>query len=566
MQPIMENVEQGPSKGGNQLIDVDEALGYKFPETTSSYDERDLAIYALGVGAARDPNDDHDLQLVYEMHGSGMKALPTYGVVPAVNTMMKLAKEGKQAPGPEVRPRPAAARRAVHRAEAAAAAKARLSHRARIKDIFDKGKHALIVTEVVSYDEDGNELMRNELTSLIRGAGGWGGDRGPAADVNVPPDRAPDATVEEKIPDNQALLYRLSGDWNPLHADPGLREGVRLRAADPARPVHLRLRRPSRGLDVRPDGGDPRYFKSIRTRFAASVFPGETLVTEMWKESDGKILFRCKVKERDEVVISNAAVELYAEIPKPKAKPKQAAAGVGMVKFAEARRERRLQRHGLATRRSAALEDAGVDYGDVEQAYAGYVFGDSTCGQRAVYEVGLTGIPVFNVNNNCSTGSSALMLAKPRRSRRLADCVIAVGFEKMEKGALGSKWTDRTNPLSIKHVNVMSEGAGLQPRRRRRRRCSAAPGREYRWKYGTKRETFAKISEKARSTPRRTPTRCSATCSASRRSWRRPRSSIRSPATSAARRPAARRRRSCARMPSPRSTASRSRSTSPPRP
>jgi sterol carrier protein 2 len=105
--------------------------------------------------------------------------------------------------------------------------------------------------------------------------------------------------------------------------------------------------------------------------------------------------------------------------------------------------------------------------------------------------VGLTGIPVFNVNNNCSTGSSALMLGR-RRSRRVAECVLVVGFEKMEKGALGSKWTDRTNPLD-KHVGVMNKAQGFN-QAPPRRRCSAAPGREYRWRYGTKKETFGKIS------------------------------------------------------------------------
>lgn len=82
--------------------------------------------------------------------------------------------------------------------------------------------------------------------------------------------------------------------------------------------------------------------------------------------------------------------------------------------------------------------DGGVDYAEVEQAVAGYVFGDSTCGQRAVYDVGLTGIPVYNVNNNCSTGSSALMLAKQMVEGGIVECALAVGFEQMQKGALGA--------------------------------------------------------------------------------------------------------------------------------
>jgi len=144
----------------------------------------------------------------------------------------------------------------------------------------------------------------------------------------------------------------------------------------------------------------------------------------------------------------------------------------------------------------SALKDAQVDFSAVEQAYAGYVFGDSTCGQRAVYEVGETGIPVFNVNNNCSTGSSALMLAQQAIAGGLAECVLAVGFEQMEKGALVAKWNDRVNPLD-RHANVMNEVQGVNAAPGAAQMFGGA-GREYRWKYGTRRETFAKISEKAR--------------------------------------------------------------------
>src|SRR3954470_20915500 len=120
--------------------------------------------------------------------------------------------------------------------------------------------------------------------------------------------------------------------------------------------------------------------------------------------------------------------------------------GVGMVKFQKpgASEEYNVMASKAA---KAALEDAKVAYKEIEQAYAGYVFGDSTCGQRAIYEVGLTGIPVFNVNNNCSTGSSALMLGAQAIGGGAAECVLVVGFEQMEKGALGAKWADRTNPM-----------------------------------------------------------------------------------------------------------------------
>jgi len=141
-----------------------------------------------------------------------------------------------------------------------------------------------------------------------------------------------------------------------------------------------------------------------------------------------------------------------------------------------------------------ALADAGIKYDLIEQACVGYCYGDSTCGQRAVYTLGLTGIPIYNVNNNCSTGSTALYMAKQFIEGGLADCVLALGFEKMEKGSLGVKFNDRTNPMD-KQFMLMNElrGVGAAP---------VAPqffgnaGREHMEKYGTTPEHFAKIGHK----------------------------------------------------------------------
>jgi 3-hydroxyacyl-CoA dehydrogenase/3a,7a,12a-trihydroxy-5b-cholest-24-enoyl-CoA hydratase len=310
MSPILENINK-KSRGGNDLIDCDAAIGYEFPPVKSSYDERDLALYALGVGAAKDPTKD--LQLVYEMNGEGFHALPTFGVVPALKAVFDMAKEGKQAPGLNY-----GFDRVLHgeqytEVKAPLPRKANLTHKIRVKDIFDKGKNALVITEMRTYDESGRELVYNELTTFVRGAGGWGGDRGPSADVNVPPERAPDKVIEEKTDPNQALLYRLSGDWNPLHADPNFAKAFGFE-----KPIlHGLCTFGFAGRHVIKAfcNDDPRYFKSIKVRFAESVFPGETIVTEMWKDGD-KVIFRSKVKERDKVVISNAAVELYKEIPK----------------------------------------------------------------------------------------------------------------------------------------------------------------------------------------------------------------------------------------------------------
>jgi sterol carrier protein 2 len=169
--------------------------------------------------------------------------------------------------------------------------------------------------------------------------------------------------------------------------------------------------------------------------------------------------------------------------------------GVGMTKFAKPGESE--DYHVMAAKAvRAAMDDAKTPYKDIEQAFAGYVYGDSTCGQRAVYEVGITGIPVVNVNNNCSTGSTALFLARQAIEGGLAECVLALGFEKMEKGALGSKFSDRANPMES-HANVMVKSQGFTQAPPAAQMFGGA-GREYRWKYGTKKETFGKISEKAR--------------------------------------------------------------------
>ncbi len=169
--------------------------------------------------------------------------------------------------------------------------------------------------------------------------------------------------------------------------------------------------------------------------------------------------------------------------------------GVGMIKFSKPGASEEYDVMG-AKAAKAALEDAKIPYSEVQHAYAGYVYGDSTCGQAALYRVGLTGIPVFNVNNNCSTGSSALMLAAQAVRGGLVECALAVGFEKMEKGALASKYDDRATPLT-NFGGLMAEVQGFTNAPAAAQMFGGA-GREYRFKHDTKKETFAKIAVKSR--------------------------------------------------------------------
>jgi acetyl-CoA acyltransferase len=142
-----------------------------------------------------------------------------------------------------------------------------------------------------------------------------------------------------------------------------------------------------------------------------------------------------------------------------------------------------------------ALGDAGIDYEEVGQAYAGYCYGDSTYGQRALYELGLTGIPIVNVNNNCSTGSSALFLARQAVKYGVVDCALALGFEKMEKGSLGMKYTDRT-PAMDKHVGAMIAGRGDWEAAPAAPQMFGNAGREHMERYGSTAEHYAWIGWK----------------------------------------------------------------------
>ena len=169
-------------------------------------------------------------------------------------------------------------------------------------------------------------------------------------------------------------------------------------------------------------------------------------------------------------------------------------AGVGMIAFSKpGANEPYPQMAANAT--NAALADAGLAYDEVQQAYVGYVYGDSTAGQRALYEVGMTGIPIVNVNNNCSTGSTALFLARQAVASGAADCVLALGFEHMSPGALGTVFADRPSPFD--RFDATTEELVGNAQIPLALRYFGGAGKAHMEQYGTKIETFAKIRAKA---------------------------------------------------------------------
>lgn len=280
-------------------IDTEKALATELPGDTFSWDDQDVILYNLAVGAGNPPTDELELRYAYE---GDLQAVPSYGTIPPFNIMMSMGSldgmdinlaqilHGEQ----ELE---------VHRPIPTSG---RVMQTGRVVDIFDKGKGALVVMEIVSVEEKtGEPLFTNRPSIFIRGEGGFGGASGPPA-ADTPPDREADHMVESPTLPQQALLYRMaSGDKNPLHADPGFAMfagfekpilhglctyGVVLKAA----------------VDAALDGMAEKV-GAYKARFAGHVFPGETIVTSVWIEGE-TLLLSATTKERGDIVLSNAKV------------------------------------------------------------------------------------------------------------------------------------------------------------------------------------------------------------------------------------------------------------------
>ncbi|ORX50907.1 NAD(P)-binding protein [Hesseltinella vesiculosa] len=268
-----------------------------------SYSERDAILYALGVGCKRT-----ELKYVFE-NSADFGVLPTFGVIPAFGGVMAVPLGDYV---PNFNPMMLLHGEQFLEIKKEIPTEGTLTSTPRLIEILDKGKGASVVIGVTTKDDSGDVVFENQFTMFIRGSGGFGGpkkgaDRGAATAANQIPNRKPDAIVQEKTSEDQAALYRLSGDYNPLHIDPDM-------SAIGGFEVPILHGLASFGISGKHilktfGNDDPATFKNIKVRFAKHVFPGETLETQMWKEGN-KIIFQTRVVERDSIVISNAAVEL----------------------------------------------------------------------------------------------------------------------------------------------------------------------------------------------------------------------------------------------------------------
>jgi acyl dehydratase len=280
-------------------IDVSKALHHELPRVESSYDADDVILYHLGVGAGNPPTDANELEYTYE---SKLKVLPSFGVIPVFKAIASVAS----VPGLTFNPMMVLHGEqdlTVHKRIPSAA---RLTSVARVANIWDKGKAAVVELEVESRDEKGEPLFTNVFTLFLRGEGGFGGERGPEKSAETPT-RAPDRTVESVTLPQQALLYRLSGDKNPLHADPGF---AKLGGFD--RPILHGLCSfgiaCKAAIDTMVEGKVERVAR-YQARFAGVMFPGETLVTSLWRDGE-RISLTASSKERNSPVLSQAVLTL----------------------------------------------------------------------------------------------------------------------------------------------------------------------------------------------------------------------------------------------------------------
>jgi 3-hydroxyacyl-CoA dehydrogenase/3a,7a,12a-trihydroxy-5b-cholest-24-enoyl-CoA hydratase len=284
---------------------VNRAIGAELQRSVYRYTERDVALYALGIGAPADPLDQDELKFVYELSSIGFQVFPTFPVVFSYefNRNVPLGEIA----GIKYNPMMVLSGEQYLRILKPLPPSGTVTSTVKVSDIFDKGSGLLMMTDVDSYDENDEHLVTARASLFMRGLGGFGGERGPSNRWEVPP-RAPDVIHEETTRPTQALLYRLAGDDNPLHADPPM--AAIGHYEKPILHGLCTMGFATRAILKRCADNDPSRFDSISVRFSRHVFPGETLVTQIWRETENAILFQTLAKERDVVVLSHGMARL----------------------------------------------------------------------------------------------------------------------------------------------------------------------------------------------------------------------------------------------------------------
>ncbi len=277
-------------------IDYAKLKAWPFPDLEHSYTAKDTILYALGVGCGADPVDRSELPFVYE---DGLKALPTMAVVlgypgfwlkdPNTGVDWRKVLHGEQG-------------LVIHKPLPATGT---VIGRTRVTEIIDKGpgKGALLLSERDVIDKASGDLLATlTSTTFIRGEGGFGGPSGPSPEPHPLPERAPDLAVDLPTLPQAALIYRLSGDYNPLHADPDVATG----AGFPRPILHGLCTYAVAGRAILKAccDNDPARLTRLDLRFSAPVLPGETVRTEIWRDGS-EVSFRARVVERDVVVLNN---------------------------------------------------------------------------------------------------------------------------------------------------------------------------------------------------------------------------------------------------------------------
>jgi len=287
-------------------IDPKQVLGAKLAPVESSWNEDKLILYALGVGVGVGQSQVDPKKVLQYTYENGLKPLPTYAVIPvfsAVGTIFNV-------PGMSFNPMMLLhGEQSTEILEPPLPTSAEVVTEGVVSGVYDKGKGALVTIDFTTRDRaSGKPLIRNVMSAFIRGEGGFGGDAKSPEPGNLPPDRAPDAVVRYPTLTHQALIYRLSGDKNPLHVDPAM---AKMGGFDvPILHGLCTFGNVGRAVIEAFCDDVPERFKAIQVRFSKPVFPGETVVVQMWKVADREIVCKARVQERDLDVITNAKVTL----------------------------------------------------------------------------------------------------------------------------------------------------------------------------------------------------------------------------------------------------------------